>query len=293
MATKEQIREKFVTAGFSNLLDELESQLKHAIRVVAHQPVDEAQLPLGASKFGGLPDLPPNTEWPHWEGRPLHFVSQIAMVDVKQYDLDNVLPEKGILYFFYDMEQPWGYDPADRGRWKVTYFAGNLDEIKRTSGPATLQDMWFLVPRPLEFVHTYSLPSIELQSFNDESLLTIGSLRFDFEPNNELLGEIYKDLWPQPIHQLLGYPSPVQESDMEVQCQLASNGIMSGDGSYRLDPRGPSLIASATSEWRLLCQFDTDEYFLWGDTGMIYFWIKDQDLQAKNFENVWLVLQCC
>ncbi|UDQ99492.1 DUF1963 domain-containing protein [Lentisphaerota bacterium WC36G] len=30
----------------------------------------------------------------------------------------------------------------------------------------------------------------------------------------------------------------------------------------------------------------------WGDSGMIYFWIRKQDLKARNFENVWLHLQC-
>ncbi|KMV74442.1 hypothetical protein FSCG_02162 [Fusobacterium vincentii 4_1_13] len=32
---------------------------------------------------------------------------------------------------------------------------------------------------------------------------------------------------------------------------------------------------------------------MFGDCGYIYFWIKKEDLKSKNFDNVWLILQCC
>jgi len=32
---------------------------------------------------------------------------------------------------------------------------------------------------------------------------------------------------------------------------------------------------------------------MWGDVGSIYFWIKQQDLAARKFDDVWLVFQCC
>ncbi|MGN0700170.1 MAG: DUF1963 domain-containing protein [Oscillospiraceae bacterium] len=31
---------------------------------------------------------------------------------------------------------------------------------------------------------------------------------------------------------------------------------------------------------------------MFGDCGHIYFWIRKADLAARNFDNVWLILQC-
>jgi len=46
----------------------------------------------------------------------------------------------------------------------------------------------------------------------------------------------------------------------------------------------------------LLCQissFDEDgAELMFGDCGLIYFSIKKEDLEKKNFDNIWLVLQC-
>src|SRR5688500_4175159 len=38
---------------------------------------DVDALPLGASRFGGVPDLPPEIAWPQIEGKKLMFLAQI------------------------------------------------------------------------------------------------------------------------------------------------------------------------------------------------------------------------
>ena len=44
----------------------------------------------------------------------------------------------------------------------------------------------------------------------------------------------------------------------------------------------------------LLLQLDTDDDtgWMWGDMGMIYFWIAPQELDARNFDDVRLILEC-
>jgi uncharacterized protein YwqG len=32
---------------------------------------------------------------------------------------------------------------------------------------------------------------------------------------------------------------------------------------------------------------------MWGDAGRIYFWIRREDLLARDFDRSWLILQCC
>lgn len=67
---------------------------------------------------------------------------------------------------------------------------------------------------------------------------------------------------------------------MQLECQLASNGIYVGDSSGYNHPKRRALENGAT-DWQLLFQIDSDEKGLgtmWGDVGRVYFWIRQQDL---------------
>ncbi len=50
---------------------------------------DDSQIPLGASKFGGAPDVPAGFEWPKWNEKPLGFLAQINLEEVAPFDLEN------------------------------------------------------------------------------------------------------------------------------------------------------------------------------------------------------------
>jgi len=49
----------------ARLQEQLISLLRPAIALSATR-TDDALIPLGASKFGGAPDVPPDFEWPMW-----------------------------------------------------------------------------------------------------------------------------------------------------------------------------------------------------------------------------------
>ncbi len=46
--------------------------------------------------------------------------------------------------------------------------------------------------------------------------------------------------------------------------------------------------------WHLLLQIDTDSApdTDWGDTGRIYFLMREADLMRRDFSGVWAILQC-
>src|SRR5262245_37266549 len=68
------------------------------------------------SWLGGSPGLPAGVTWPEWKGRKLGFLARISLADLRQALPITWLPASGALLFFYDTEeQPWGFDPADRG----------------------------------------------------------------------------------------------------------------------------------------------------------------------------------
>ena len=48
------------------------------------------------------------------------------------------------------------------------------------------------------------------------------------------------------------------------------------------------------AQWRLLLQLDTDDSLgvMWGDSGRIYFWMREEDLRSRAFDRAWCILQC-
>ena len=55
-------------------------------------------------------------------------------------------------------------------------------------------------------------------------------------------------------------------------------------------------LLKASEEWTLLFQLDTVRKngfeLMFGDDGRIFYYIRKDDLKNKNFENIWLILQC-
>ena len=55
-------------------------------------------------------------------------------------------------------------------------------------------------------------------------------------------------------------------------------------------------ISRVGADWILLLQFASiqeDDYeLMFGDVGNLYFYIRKQDLAERNFDKIWLVLQC-
>jgi hypothetical protein len=95
--------------------------------------------------------------------------------------------------------------------------------------------------------------------------------------------EAYRALLPprderedNPAIRLGGYPLPLQGNDIEVEAAQRAELCFDRDTSPH--------------EWRLLLQFESDE-FMWGtDSGCLYVMIHAQDLAAHDFSQVvWIV----
>src|SRR5215510_14498915 len=128
----------FVAAGLSRLLKDIDLLSRASIRLQTN-PVHEATLSTGASKLAGVPDLPPGVSWPERKGLPQSFIAQIHLSDVRPYDTHKLLPQDGMLWFFYDAQrQTFGADPTDLGGWRVIFMNDNLTGLQRHPAPAKL-----------------------------------------------------------------------------------------------------------------------------------------------------------
>lgn len=253
-----------------------------AIRLTPSGLEDDETLPVGVSKMGGAADLPENLAWPVWHDRQLSFLVQLNLAELSRFRLAGDLPEEGLLSFFYDcQEQPWGYDPNHAGGWRVFYFPIGVDELTRKESPSSDDPLY--EPFGLSFQETLTLPP------SDSRIIQAINLSPDDLDKYESMMET---LYEQPLHQIFGYPAQIQ-SEMQLECQWVSNGIYCGDATGHQHPRAQELAKKA-DDWLLLLQLGSDDVseMMWGDCGRLYFWIRQQDLLERDFDKVWMILQC-
>lgn len=239
-----------------------------------------------ASFLGGSPIADNKYNWPQKDDRPLTFIAQLDLRQLNESSPTDWLPNTGSLIFFYDSkDQPWGFDPKDAGGWHVEY----LPELEGSSSeipvPASLNPDFQIAKQHLRFKTITVLPSMDRDA--------IFNMNFSSEERDIYTALQSRPFNDEPKHQLSGYPYPIQNDQMENECQLASNGLYCGDGKAYSSSRGRQLLANP-SDWRLLLQIDTDDDLdiMWGDSGMIYFWIKQTDALEKRFDKTWVILQC-
>lgn len=287
---KAELLEALRGTRFAKDIDLLEPLIRPSVRM-SPVVVDPADLPIGASHFGGAPDLPDEIEWPRFEGRPLDFLCQFDLAEVQALGPFDDLPDSGWLLFFYDyIEMPWGFDPNHRGGWRVLHIGTGPGSLKRRKRPAqtvaerpdgfmicaTEMRAEACLPHPFDSIFPFDV--YDDQIYDDY-------VRF-LEETNTTTEPFVRN------YRLLGHPALMQ-NDMREKCQLVTNGLYCGDETGWEDPRAGALLTAA-KEWQLLLQLDTDETsprWDWGLSGRLYFWIKQSDLERANFEAVWVVLQ--
>ncbi|MCH5187527.1 MAG: DUF1963 domain-containing protein [Oscillospiraceae bacterium] len=254
---------------------------------------------VGGTRFGGVPDVPADFVWPYYEGedydevvksRPMSFIAQFNCAELAPMDAEGLLPKTGLLSFFYEMEtMRCGFDPKDAGCARVFWF-----EDSSTLVPAQ-------VPEDLETDHRF--PMLQIAMEPGTSYIDMEDFRLYLDDDaywfyTGEIDEIYEELdIAENTSKLLGWPHVTQGSIMS-DCVFASSGYYTGD------PEGLAKIPQAEREekmktaledWRLLLQLDIadleEENFTFCDCGRIYFCIRQEDLLARRFDRVWLILQ--
>lgn len=284
-----------------------EKIVKNAI-VTDYEPV-KSPLPLGSSKFGGNPHLPADFVWPYFEGegydeavkmRPLAFLAQINLEDISAYDRDGLLPHKGFLYFFYEMvSMCWGLDLEEKGCARVFYYGGTAEGLKEWKLPSDMEEEGRIPECSITFHAEPELPSYEELM---ETCFEYGSKEYDeffdeydfddYDQAVEAFGcHVVEE--PETCCKLLGYADVIQGS-MVLDCEIVTQQIDIEESELPKEQRRE--LVENSKEWILLFQMgtvETEDYeLMFGDCGCIYFYIRKSDLEQKNFDDIWLELQC-
>jgi len=253
-ATSESTHERV-----DSIIAELKAQARPCLRLVPAAG--------GKSRLGGPAEMA--VAWPRYEGRPLSLLAQLDLAEIHAAGGVDWLPSHGRLLFFYELEHSgWGGTSADAGCAVVRYETGAPIVAAE---PADLPTDFRFDARPIRFSADTSLP--------DETRLNINWRSLSRAEEAALEQAIEALAPPEPVHQLGGFPAPIQDDQMELECQRAVS---------------PSEGGARASDWRLLLQLDTDEEagMMWGDTGRLYFWVREQDARAGDFSRTWTILQC-
>lgn len=274
--------------GLQARSEQILSQLKRSIRMeLASQ--EDGDLPVGVSKMGGLPDLPRGVDWFRRDstGVCLSFVCQINFAEVQACSAEGKLPDRGILYFFYDCSMdgmPWGFDPEDADGKVLYYYDGELSNLARKEAPEDLErDGSVFTSAKIRFEEALDLPDLDSPAGEAIDLS---------EDEVDAYIEMLDELTEAGGNKLLGHADIIQ-SAMEPECEMVTGRLNRGNSRSRRTDPGEDLDERA-SRWSLLLQVESNEELgmMWGDCGRLYLWIPEDDLAAKNFDASWLILQC-
>jgi uncharacterized protein YwqG len=242
---------------------------RHAINFVTTTP--DSYDELGNTRFGGLPDLPLNLEYPTLtideEEKGYQFIAQINCASIAS--LQDYLPRTGVLYFFIN----------DQGDFtpKVLYYDGETDHLK--SAKELNFDEEFIydeggIYKPFK---TDSAKCVSLPSFyNDEHYYE------NIAPELKELEEQYDET--EALQKLL---LPFKTD--------SSHGINSYVFKQHDSPEieAVNTLKGKPEEWMVLLRVSSDNNpgFSFWDAGEIYFVIHKSDLAKKDFSNVYCGLE--
>jgi uncharacterized protein YwqG len=287
MDTKEYLEQRL---AFYEIEDEFNAEdLLPLVQKAVGMKKKKGDCEVGASKFGGEPDLPAGTAFPEYNDAPLTFLCQINLSELSDYESASALPKEGVLSFFFEaIDLPFIEKKKDYNSWHVFYFTAD-EELVRTPFPDFERDDDIeygpLPEYSIQFQEILTLPE-EPESFDLDEEATEAywdfayrlpmSLHHTLEELEQLDEEVDDEL---PYHYLLGYPIAVQESPIEEVAYTHSN-----------------IMRTPVNEddYILLLQLDYDEAldFIWGDVGKVYFIIKKEDLKNGHFKDVLVTWQC-
>lgn len=219
----------------------------------------DAGIPVGASKLGGCPDLPPDHPWPEQDGEPLVFLFQLALAEVADIDVAQaLLPPDGLLLFFYNAEEePWD------GREGAVVLHVPAAGLERREPPANLFDAWEEVtegPARITWTRDLALPGLHHPAW-------------PFDEDDDELGDL--------LHDLAG----------DVGLDFGNFGML-GQGAplQPCDPvaRVAEQVGEDPADWFLLAE--CGGWFTIADDGTLFVCMRRADAQARRFDQARFVV---
>lgn len=149
------------------------------------------------------------------------FLAQLDLAEIRAAEGPDWLPDQGFLLFFYDFDHgAWGFSSEDAGSFKVVYEDGAMAAMDL---PAAVSADDLFPSCQVAIGAALSYPSVDRLR---------GSRKQLPELEYRALETALKALsCAEPVHQISGYPVPIQSDSMELECQSVTSGLYLGDPS--------------------------------------------------------------
>jgi uncharacterized protein YwqG len=254
-----------------------------AIRIKP-RPADESGLAIGISKMGGLPDLPEGVDWPQWH-EPMAFIGQFNLADINTFNHGDLLPESGLLSFFYETNgeplhsdelegRQLSHEQAFRG-WKIVY-----SEIQSTLVRLKRPDYENVLTFPacvVEFSEAWTIPRVDSPELSPISLTMSernAYIDLEMDVNRGDFGE----------HQLLGHGFWLDSIPFLMAADRQS------EWTSAKPERRRAIESEIKSRWIMLLQVSSsDELQMdWAGGGLLHYSIEREALRQHDFARVWV-----
>jgi hypothetical protein len=194
----------------------LARSLHYLVRIKQTAIADEQSVPLGSSKYKGLPHLPSSITWPAGH----YFLAQLRLEELHPLDLYDAFPATGLLYLFFS--------PA--GSIQVIHYDGPVDTLRVTPYPAK---------PPKDAKHDLSgfLRSAASIRFRPRAAFYLGSDAYDLREARKAIPRALRD----EVEALLGAKVMAWDTDCRIFGRpFYWQGEDEHEGGFRDD--GPVLL---------------------------------------------------
>ena len=272
MITKEMIKKVIEKVSAENK--------KECINIKTH--VDE-NLTIFNSKFGGIPYLPKDFEVPCDSSNHEQF-ALLAQINCAELPENNLYPKVGILQFWIGRDDLMGLEDD----YKVVYFE-NIDNT--ITKEEVLTKYKPLDPNNYDQYTPFDPTNAEFGLTFEKGISTITTADYRFE--NIIISAIH-ELYPD--EEVARLYSDLDE-DVHEYLYTSVKGLKHAIGGYpnftQYDPRSYNseegeqspydiILLQVESEWKK----DNDVEIIWGDCGVGNFFISEENLKNRNFEDV-------
>ena len=273
MITKEMIKKVIEKVS--------EENKKECINIKTH--IDE-NLTIFDSKFGGIPYLPKDFEVPCDSSSNQEQFALLAQINCAELPENNLYPKVGILQFWIGRDDLMGLEDD----YKVVYFENIDNTITREEvltkykplDPNNYDQYTPFDPTNAEFGLTFKkgISTITVPDYRFEDIVIHAS------------HELYPDAEVSKLYSDLG-------ADVHEYLYTSVEGLNHAIGGYpnftQYDPRGYNseegeqspydiMLLQVESEWKK----DDNVEIIWGDCGVGNFFISEENLKNRNFEDV-------
>lgn len=268
---KKQIIELLQQCGLEQYKEVIEQGIKPSIRLKPKRVKQEKTIPIGSSKMGGRPDLPPSIDWPVWSAKEEHQLSFLCQVNLSELpemplSLERTVPQSGMLYFFFASTNEAIYEedwfPTQKDACRVLFYNGDASILRRTNYPKKMKKEGCFPACSLMTLIEWDIPSSEWIALEEEEQ-DFWVKWEDFNKKHQLnFVSDTDETYFRPVHKLFGHVDAIQ---------------------YEME-----------REWVHLLTVDTCEELKmdWGDTGHVVFWVPEKDLKKWLFTNVLAEMEC-